>query len=79
MCVTLLVRSRKGSTMRGGLKLSNSLRALGFLALRARLAARKLRGAVQRCSECCVEAREATDSGSQAGSRGKGVACELGV
>ena len=56
LCVTLLVRSRKGSTMRGGLKLFQTLRAFGFMGALEHLEARELRGAVQQCSEACANA-----------------------
>ena len=56
LCVTLLVRSRKGSTMRGGLKLFQTLRAFGFMGALEHVEARALRGAVQQCSEACENA-----------------------
>ena len=56
LCVTLLVRSRKGSTMRGGPKLFQTLRAFGFMGALEHVEARELRGAVQQCSEACANA-----------------------
>ena len=51
--------------MRGGLQLSNNLRASGFLGALEHVDARELRGAVQQCSGPCADAA-ARDIGSQA-------------